>query len=54
MLSLSVITILLFSEDENPIRAKFFKYSQPNAPAPTIKIFDLEIISWILFPKIAI
>ena len=42
--SLSVIVTNEFSLVENPINEKIFKYSQPSAPEPIIKIFEFEIL----------
>ena len=46
ILSLSVIVTLnfLFLFDETPIELNIFKYSQPKAPAPIIKIFEFSIL----------
>ena len=45
ILSLSVTVNLEFLSEQNPIIAKFFKNSQPVAPAPTIKILFFLIFS---------
>ena len=54
MLSLSVTIISFPFEVDIPIRAKIFKYSCPNAPAPIKNILVSSIFFWISLPKIAI
>ena len=54
MLSLSVTTTSLPLVTETPIKAKFFKNSQPRAPAPIMKMFESSIFFCISLPNIAI
>ncbi|KAH3688642.1 hypothetical protein WICPIJ_000377 [Wickerhamomyces pijperi] len=54
MVSLSVTMILPSGPEPNPIKAQFFKTSQPIAPEPTKKVLELAIAFWKSKPKTAI
>mmetsp|Transcript_15560 Transcript_15560/g.37079 ORF Transcript_15560/g.37079 Transcript_15560/m.37079 type:complete len:217 (+) Transcript_15560:1367-2017(+) len=54
MRSMSVTVSLPLPPQQTPMSAKFFKNSQPNAPAPTRKIFMLASFCWKTWPNMAI